>query len=417
MNYNPGTVIKSNGLSYKQLSQRGMEVIFFNTIAEARELWLMAAPADNLFLRDQYLEVLEQNPPEGMSFCYLVFMKNKKPVGVSACQIQYFNIEQSINRKESNESPCFFTTIGRYLKGLVASKVEFTTLICGNLLLTGEHGYYFKSGELSCRDTFNVVNEGLDYAKGILDEAGHNISGFLIKDFFEDTRQEGRFNEINSTNEFTVEPNMVMKLDPDWKSFEDYTSAMTSKYRVRTKRAFKKAAVLEKRSFDETMIVEYQERIFELYQLVAEKSGFNLISLNSNYLLALKKKFKDEFRLDGYFLNGKLIAFYTTIANGHELEAHFLGLDPEPNKQHQVYINILYDIIRRAIDNQCKEIVFARTATEIKSSVGALPHEMYCYMRHRNAFSNKFMTPILDYLKPVDEWVLRNPFKKPVLGV
>ncbi len=415
MNYNPGTVIKTNGLNCRQLSQKGLEVAFFSSIAEARDLWQVAAPADNLFLRCEYLEVLAQNPPEGMSFCYLVFIKNKKPIGVSACQIQYFNIEQSINRKESNQSPCFFTTIGRYLKGLVASKVEFTTLICGTLLLTGEHGYYFKPGILTSHQAFCAVNESLDFAKMHLDILGHNIAGFLVKDFFVKTRNEGKYNEVNSTNEFTVEPNMILKVDPNWETFDDYMAAMTSKYRVRTKRAFKKAAALERKSFDESMIIQYQDRIFELYQMVAKNSGFNLISLNPSYLPALKRTLKDDFTLDGYFLNDQLIAFYTTIANDSELEAHFLGIDPEANRNYQIYINILYDIIRKGIERQSKKIVFARTATEIKSSVGALPHEMYCYMRHRNAFSNKFMTPILDYLKPEEDWVLRNPFKTPTV--
>jgi len=412
MNSSAKSIASSKDISWKTLSQNRFSAGFFHSIKELKELWDEYAPQQNIFLQATYLEILENNPPDGMSFCYLLFKKDAEIVGLAACQIQYFNIEQSLNINESEASPCFFNTIGRYLKGLVASKAEFTTLICGNLLLTGEHGYYFKPNLVNCQAAFDLVNEGLDHAREQLDGTEKKVSGFLIKEFFESTREEGHFQQTTS-NEFTIQPNMILDIKPAWKTFEDYTAAMSSKYRVRTKRAFKKSADLEKRSFDETMIVEYQQRIFDLYQMVAENSGFNLINLNPNYLLALKRTFKEDFTLDGYFLDGELIAFYTTIVNGHETEAHFLGMDPKPNRQYQVYMNILYDIIRKGIERESKYVVFARTATEIKSSVGARPHEMFCYMRHPNTFANKFMTPILDYLKPQEDWVLRNPFKDP----
>jgi len=410
MNSRTKSLTESNAISWKPLSQKGYSVGFFHSIKEFKDSWDQSAPKHNIFLQSTYLEILENNPPAGMSFCYLLFRKDEEMLGVAACQIQYFNIEKSLNIKENEASPCFFNTLGRYLKGLVASKAEFTTLICGNLLLTGEHGYYFNPKVVNSKLAFELVNEGMDHGREQLEGTEKRVSGFLIKEFFEETRNEGDFQKT-TCNEFTVQPNMILEINPSWKTFEDYTAAMSSKYRVRTKRAFKKAADLEKRSFDEAMIIEYKQRIFDLYQMVAENSGFNLINLNLDYLPALKRAFKDDFTLDGYFLDGVLVAFYTTITNGHETEAHFLGMDPKPNREYQVYMNILYDIIRKGIDRQSKYIVFARTATEIKSSVGAVPHEMYCYMRHPNNFANKFMTPILDYLKPEEDWVQRNPFK------
>ena len=76
-----------------------------------------------------------------------------------------------------------------------------------------------------------------------------------------------------------------------------------------------------------------------------------------------------------------------------------------------MYLNILYDIIKVGFEQECKSIVFARTALEIKSSVGAEPHEMYWYLRHRNKISNRFLSQIVDYLNPKDDWVQRKPFK------
>ena len=74
-------------------------------------------------------------------------------------------------------------------------------------------------------------------------------------------------------------------------------------------------------------------------------------------------------------------------------------------------INILYDIINLGISYKVKEIAFSRTALEIKSSVGAEPEKMYCYVRHKKSMNNKMVPHLIGYLKPNDDWIQRKPFK------
>jgi hypothetical protein len=136
-----------------------------------------------------------------------------------------------------------------------------------------------------------------------------------------------------------------------------------------------------------------------------------MVDLNEQYLAALKKDLGEHFQMFAYYLDGKLVAFYTTIQNHDELEAHFLGYEKALNHDYQLYLNILYDIVSLGIASKSKQIVFARTALEIKSSVGAVAHDLLCYLRHQNSVANKFVPTILDYLKPVEEWLPRHPFK------
>ena len=412
MNYSSSMLQTEYSIEWKAMRQAGYEVSCFTSIHRMPDLWDKLAPTDNIFLRRKYLQVLEDNPPEGMRFCYLLFQRHQKPIGLAACQIQYFNVEESLNNNENVDSPCFFSVIGRFLRGLVASKVEFTTFVCGNLLLTGENGYHFLPGTVSSSQALELIDESMDIAKNLLNGKGASINGYLIKDFFEGTREQSFMRAATKLNEFTIEPNMILNMDPKWTSYDDYLASMHSKYRVRARKAYKKAVSIEKVSFDATQIRDNKAQLYNLYRSVAENSGFNLVNLNVNYLYALKKEFKDDFNLRAYYLDGDLIAFYTTILNGDELEAHFLGINPAFNREYQVYLNILYDIVRIGIECGVERIIYARTALEIKSSVGAQPYEMYCYMRHPNAFSNKFMAPLLDYLKPAPEnRIARQPFK------
>ncbi len=136
-----------------------------------------------------------------------------------------------------------------------------------------------------------------------------------------------------------------------------------------------------------------------------------MVALNEGYLPALKTHLSSRFHLYGYYAQGKLIGFYTTILNHGELEAHFLGYQPGCNKTCQVYFNMLLDILRNAVELKASRVIYARTAMEIKSSVGADAHDTYCYIRANNRLTNKILSPAIEYLRPPDDWVARHPFK------
>jgi len=44
-------------------------------------------------------------------------------------------------------------------------------------------------------------------------------------------------------------------------------------------------------------------------------------------------------------------------------------------KEKMLYLNMLYDMVCHSINKGFKQIIFARTALEIKSSVGAIPEK------------------------------------------
>ena len=239
---------------------------------------------------------------------------------------------------------------------------------------------------------------------------GIKMPVILVKDIAPERRGHGSAFVEKGFTEFCIQPNMLLELP--YEHFEAYLSAMSTKYRTRAKRAMKKMEGIEKREMSQVEIQRELPRIYALYKEVAKNAGFNMVDLNEYYLLALKRDLGHAFNMFGYYEGDKLLAFYTTIHNGEELEAHFLGYDKALNHDLQLYLNCLYDIIRQGFEASCKTIVFARTALEIKSSVGAVPHDLWCYVRHQNTLVNNFTGTILEYLKPVEEWVPRHPFKE-----
>jgi hypothetical protein len=122
--------------------------------------------------------------------------------------------------------------------------------------------------------------------------------------------------------------------------------------------------------------------------------------------------FPSQFFIDAMFLENRLLGFYSYMIKDGALLSHFIGYDEENNKEYSIYMNILLGLIRNAIDLKVSKLFYYRTALEIKSSVGAVPHKMYMYIKHNNAIINSSMGVIIKAFFPVPKWTPRNPFKE-----
>jgi len=385
---------------------------FHNSVDEIGADWDELLPASKSLLSTAYWKALEAAPTEGMKFCYLAFYCEGKIFGVAVCQIIHFNASESMNSLEDDKPQSVYSAVSLGFKKAVARHVDYTVLVCGNVLFTGEHGYYFK-GDFDQQFLYNKLSESLDVARNHLSKQGQKISFTFLKDFYKETQPDiGSALKTKGFHEFNIQPSMILDIREHWNTFEDYLAQMSSKYRVRAKSVMKKAKAIQIREFDLPEINQYKSRISELYINIAKKSGFNAVILNEDYFSSLKEHLGDQFRLYGHFLEDQLVAFHTTIAVGDELEAHFLGFDHQLNREHKIYNNTLYVMIQFGIANGFKKVVFARTALEIKSSVGAVAHEMFCYFRYKSAIPNKFLKSVFDYLNDKESWTPRSPFKE-----
>lgn len=382
----------------------------FRSIEAAGKDWDLAAPADNVFLQRRYLSILEQNPPAGMRFAYLVYFADIRPIGVAICQIKYFNAAESLQELDANrEGACMLDRVAHWFRRNMAGFVAADVLICGNLLLTGENGFYFDTSLISAEDALMLLEKSVQDAVKKLEQKKVKIPVVLFKDILPERTYAVDYMRRKDYLPFHIQPNMVMPLS--YADFDVYLNAMSTKYRTRAKRAFKKLDGIACRVLSIVEVEAALPQIYALYKSVVSGAGFNMVDLNPGYLLSLKRDFGDHFNIYGLYLEGNLIAFYTTIQNHGVMEAHFIGYDKTYNHDYQVYLNMLYRIVREGIESGAHEIVFARTALEIKSSVGAIPQQLNCCVKHQNSILNRFTNTAMDYLKPEEPWLQRHPFK------
>ncbi|RMG82425.1 MAG: GNAT family N-acetyltransferase, partial [Bacteroidetes bacterium] len=399
-----------------ELSRSGFSFQVFDSVENLPIDWEKASFKSDVFLNRNYLRAVETAPPKGMRFNYLIFYKDGHPVGRAIFQITRFSAAESVQALHHDPAKhSIWWRIGQFFKKMVARWAQFHLLVCGSSLLTGEYGFDFDESVLSRAEKLALLNEAAEKTCDFYcHHKGMTVRGIFLKDLEGDPVADHEILDDYKYHKFVFHPSMVFHVRPEWKSFEDYLAAISSKYRVRAKRAFKKGKALQKVELNLESLEILNADIYRLYKNVASQASFNMVTLSENYFLELKRLLKDDFRIFAYYLDDEFVGFYTTIDNGDELEAHFLGMDGAANRKTQLYLNMLFDMVRQVIEAGKERLVLARTAMEIKSSVGAVPEDMVGYIRAKQGLINFILPHVLELLRPKETWVPRQPFKETV---
>lgn len=369
----------------------------FNSTKELPEEWNSIIGQHNIMLSEEYFRVLEESKPINMKYSFVGFFSDEDLIG--GALFQYLNfIEHKSFQK--GEMLC-------RIRNFLAKQLSKDVMILGNNMLTGQNGFYFNTSKISTEKAITLLNEASKVVSNVLGKTSLVIYKDYQKSFLKNFDKE----KFKSFYRFSVQPNMILNIKPEWKSFEDYSSDLSKKYRARLKSAKKKIDGIQKIELDILSIKKYQNEMNILYQNVAENAPFNTFFLTKNHFESMKQNLQENFKVFGYFFNEKLIGFYTLILNNNDIDTYFLGYDKEIQKEKQIYLNMLFDMTEFGISNQFKRIFFGRTALEIKSTIGAEPVEIFGLIKHNNKAINPFMEKIFTSLNPKVGWIQRKPFK------
>ncbi|NNF21860.1 MAG: GNAT family N-acetyltransferase [Saprospiraceae bacterium] len=381
-----------------------------DNLHEIKEDWNRVC-RNSIYFNSDYLELLESYGPDGYTYYYAIVYLNGEAEGIYYFQKKTIELAKDFRVHTHSKNP--LKKIGVFFQKQFFRMIRYELLVFGNVLLTGEYAYFFRN-ENPGKSEFNkltntVLRQVQEFIKA---NKGRKFKSVLSKDFYVDSAlSHGPF-PMNDFTEFQVQPDMILKIKPDWASFADYTASVKSKYRVKFKKVNSKGRDLEYRDLSPDDMASLKNDIHKLYLNTSQRASFSLFVLHDEYFLQLKKTFPDRFIATGVFLDDKLVAFYTLILNGENADAHFLGYNPALNSRYQIYFNILLKLIEKSISLNAKILNLSRTALEIKSSVGAEPFSMNIYLKINNNFLNNRLSWILKRTVPAVDWIQRRPFKE-----
>jgi hypothetical protein len=372
--------------------------------------WTKAVNNKNVFLSYSYLKVLHKEKKEHFRFRYVIVYNRKDPIGVVYFQINDFSaslfgelIEKQISELKSKRASVF----QRYIEHN-ENETIMRLVTCGNNFISGEHGFYLDVN--SKKTTFKIV-EGVIDCISRAEKLRGKISAILVKDFY----AEGFGNKdcwyCTKFVHFNVEPNMIIDLPKGLSNLTDYLATFSKKYRNRAKHILSASASLTKKRLSVQQVSLYKNTMHDLYTQVFNQAKFKLVHLSLGYFEDVIKADTNSFYVDAWFLGDQMVSFACGFCLENEVEAHYIGFDYAHNKEYELYQTILYSFIEQAILMQKTKINLGRTASEIKTTVGARAHELLCYIKPQNTVSKLILKPFMQFLQPT-EWIPRNPFKE-----
>jgi hypothetical protein len=364
--------------------------------------WSKVCRDENIYFSLAYLDAIEGSLKEDIVFRYLLFYDQEShPVAIAQVQIL------SLIDKGFQEQQQWCRMRDRVKRMFLASS-GLTIMTCGSPFACGENGFMF-TDRISSEEAYQQLSKTL-IALQRAEKTSINAPVSVVKEFWPDAHKAIAAMKNYGYRDFEIDVNMVMPISSDWQCFEDYLFSMVTKFRTKAKSAFRRSAAIRVVDFQEEDIVHYNGALYQLYRAVLEKSPVQFGALNIDTFLRLKRNLGDQFSIQGYFLEEKLVGFRSAFIFNDIVDANYVGLDYELNQEHAIYQRMLYDYVAVAIERKCKEVRFGRTAEEIKSTVGALPVNMTLTIRHRNALKNVLLKFLFGSITP-SSFEQRNPFK------
>ena len=378
--------------------------LFFSSLDEIpAHIWVELSCSKNIYFHPAFLKSFEKNHTN-ISFSYVVLLdKKKQAIAFASIKI----IDFYLNSIKTDFG--LLRRVGESI-GVISAKKALKLLICGNLFVSGEHGIFIKENQ-NKKEIIREIAKNIHQFINSNHKLKNQIDAFLLKDFPLESLSIANELKKSGYHAFSVEPNMKLEIQEHWINFNAYLGAMKTKFRVKAKRALtlSKALNIEEVTFQN--IDKQLPKMTALYEKVAGNATFDLGLFNLETYRDLKKQFGNNYILKTYWLEDEIVGFVSGIVNEKSLDAHFVGIDYKRNRTHAVYQRMLYDYVEIAIQLKLKTVNFGRTASEIKSSIGAVPENLTMYLRHKKTVKNKILKLFLQRVQPTP-FDQKFPFKK-----
>ena len=365
-----------------------IDAVQWNTIFEALAF----------YQRHEFLSAIE-SIQQNLEFRYVLVFKDEKLIAAVYMQLLDFSFRNLVHYGTEKSS-----NVSKKIKQYIAAK-STKLLHLGNVFFTGDKGIITNDDTFVLEilpEILKKVRTSFEFKK----PTAYLISNITLK-------EENKCNYIgnNAFHAFTTEPDMYLKLHENWHSFDDYLNTLSSKYRVRAKKIFQTSYDIISKELSLTDIEIEKQNLEKLYNNVVNHVAFNMAVLNIDFFNKMKAIYKEQCKIIAYYLGEKQVGFACVfLVDTAVVHVHYIGLDYDINKQYKLYNRMLLDFVRLGIENNKKAIHFGRTATEIKTTIGAEPTVLKAYLKMKNPLFNAALPYFLKRIRPT-EYIVRNPFK------
>ena len=333
------------------------------------------------FMSRRYLEVLERAGPANLSPRCVLIRRGPKPVAAVAAQL---------------------------LDIPAAGALRTRVLVCGNLLSWGQHAAAFAPDEDPAA-LWPGVAEAL-YRIRRAERLSGRAAVVLVKDLADGAGLGVEALRRFSYARVSTDPNMVLTLRPEWASFDGYLASLQAKYRSQVNavsRRLAAAGCTVERLGD---VAGNAGRLHALYRQVQAAAPVRPVAVPPGYFPALARAAGEDFRCTVIRRGPDILGFATTLRDGDDAVAYYLGYERALRSELPLYFRLLRCGIDDAIEWRCRRLSMGRTSLAPKAQLGARPVPTSLWLRHANPVLNVLARGLLGAV-PHGEAPATSPFK------
>jgi len=313
--------------------------------------------------------------------------------------------KESVYYQQIRIFPAFFSQVIqsnflRKLGTLLFTIFNFRLFVAGNLFSSGENSF-------APANTNAFQNKAIGWLKK------KSSFAVLIKDISKDSELA----EILKNHHFLpLNGDSVMELHmmEHWKTMEDYSNQLSSKYKSRYKKIRSGFDTIVEKNLTIDDLKKFRSEIDELIQQVIEHQEFKLGTPDADLLTRLKECVGDQLKVKGYFFENKLLGFSVFLIRNTQVENICIGYRKELNKSFSIYHNLLLKSVELGLELNKKTLVLGRTALEAKAILGAVPRHTISYLYVKNPILRFLIYRSISkyYSIQPTPWEKRHPFKQ-----
>jgi predicted N-acyltransferase len=226
-----------------------------------------------------------------------------------------------------------------------------------------------------------------EIASRFADETSASL--ILFKEF--EVHAAEKMNLLETRGYRRLETPAMNVFDPGFETFEAYSGALKSSYRIEVRHSLRKLAragaqvrVIVKPS---EILATYTPKLHRLYLDVVAKSPIKLEVLSIDFFLELVRQFPEDVELIVIEEGRRTIGTAWTLHIGRVYYCLYLGQDYSFDRKLDIYFNIIYATLGAGLKRRPDRIEFGQTADTFKARLGCRREKRFVFVRGTRWFT------------------------------
>jgi len=321
-------------------------------------------------LDPRFIAAVEASMGQGYRFWHVIIYDGaKEPVACASLSAITYDLADFADPR--------LATIVRRLPGVLSRLRNLKVLVCGLPGAAGHHSLGVVSRPLS--------GQVLALLDGVICElaAAAKMHGIVYQEFLEDDLQWMSPLIDRDYQRIAIPP--MHFFTPAFDDFQHYCSALKSRYRQQVNRSIRKLALTGIRTSvltDPREIVEaYTPEVHDLYCQVVDHADVKPERLPLAFFHELTRRLQGELDLIILSKNSHIAAFGWGLHAGSAYHLLFDGFDYALNAECDLYFNLMYAGLDRALRKRVNKIYVGHAANVFKARLGCHSVPLYVFTK------------------------------------